>query len=33
LSRAIFVKLLGSYPPAAPLRSETTAAQSQVLQI
>lgn len=33
LSRAVFVKLLGSYPPAAPLQAETTAAQSEVLQI
>lgn len=33
LSRAAFVKLLGSYPPAAGEKSETTAAQSEILQI
>src|SRR5690606_20013731 len=33
LSRAAFVKLLGSYPAAAPLTIETGAAQSELLQI
>lgn len=33
LSQAVFVKLLGSYPPAAPLHYENAAAQSEVLQI
>lgn len=33
LSRAVFVKLLGSYPPAVPLKQEAFTAQSEVLQI
>ncbi len=33
LSQAVFVKLLGSYPPATPLHHENSAAQSEVLQI
>ncbi|HXF60437.1 MAG TPA: prephenate dehydratase [Caldilineaceae bacterium] len=33
LSRAVFVKLLGSYPAAAPSTIEAGAAQSEVLQI
>jgi prephenate dehydratase len=33
LSRAVFVKLLGSYPPAPTANAEATSAQSQVLQI
>ena len=33
LSRAAFVKLLGSYPAASSLDSEPSAAQSELLQI
>ncbi len=33
LSRAVFVKLLGSYPAAAPIQGETINAQAEVLQI
>lgn len=33
LSRAVFVKLLGSYPAAAPLTADAQAAQAELLQI
>jgi prephenate dehydratase len=33
LSRAVFVKLLGSYPAASPINGEPVVAQSESLQI